>query len=207
VRRDEALAGFDLRARLAARARSMIGRRGPFEAAGDRFPGDCSGFVAAVYAAEGVSLRGLMQRAAPAERGGVRAAWLAAKAHGKVFGAATSPSPGDLVFWNDTYDRNRNGRADDRLTHLGIVEYVEDGTVYFLHRGGNGVARGVMTLSRPREATAADGRRLNSAIRAKTHPVKKAGLAGMLFAGFGRVASGAAGRQPPPGTSARAGAP
>jgi len=186
-RLDDDVAAFDLQARLAARARTYLGRRGPFQAAGQRFTGDCSGFVEAVYAGEGIMLRGLMQEAAPDEPSGVRAAWRAAKANGSVFGAKEWPAPGDLVFWHDTYDRNRNGRADDRFTHLGIVEYVEDGTVYFLHRGGKGVARGVMTPRRPDDASDGGGRRLNSAIRATTHPMKDGGLAGALFAGYGRI--------------------
>jgi hypothetical protein len=169
------------------RARSYLGRRGPFQAKGQRFGSDCSGFVEAVYTAEGLRLRDLMQRAAPNERSGVAAAWYAARAHGRVFGAGEWPAPGDLVFWHDTYDRNRNGRADDRFTHLGIVEYVEDGTVYFLHRGGRGVARGVMTPGRPDDPSDGEGRRLNSPLRATTHPVKDGGLAGALLAGYGRI--------------------
>lgn len=187
ARLDAGAEAFDLQARLAVRARSYLGRRGPFRAKGQRFGSDCSGFVEAVYAAEGVMLRDLMQRAAPEERGGVKAAWVAARENGRVFGQDEWPAPGDLVFWNDTYDRNRNRRADDRFTHVGIVEYVEDGTVYFLHRGGRGVARGVMTPGRPSEATDADGRKLNSAIRATSHPVKDGGLAGELLAGYGRI--------------------
>ncbi|HET8539253.1 MAG TPA: 1-acyl-sn-glycerol-3-phosphate acyltransferase, partial [Anaeromyxobacter sp.] len=179
--------GFELQARLAARAGSFVGRRGPFRAGGERFNGDCSGYVQAVYAAEGVLLRALMQRTAPDERGGVKAAWLAAREHGRLFGAEEWPAPGDLVFWHDTYDRDRDGRADDRFTHLGIVEYVEDGTVYFLHRGSNGVARGVMTPGRPNDASDGRGQRLNSQLRAKTHPVKGGGLAGALFAGYGSL--------------------
>jgi cell wall-associated NlpC family hydrolase len=177
----------DLGERLAARARTFLGLRGPFHARGERFNGDCSGFVAAVYAAEGLDLRGAMQRAAPTERRGAWAAWLAAQAQGSTFRADASARPGDLVFWHDTYDRNRNRKADDRFTHVGIVERVEDGTVHFIHRGGHGVARGVMTLARRHEATSADGRRLNSAVRARSHPVKSGGLAAELFAGFGRL--------------------
>ncbi len=185
--RDGAAAGATLRARIVARARAFLGRRGPFQAAGERFNGDCSGFAQAVYAAEGIDLRGRMQRAAPRERGGARAAWLAARADGGVFGAEASPEPGDLVFWHDTYDRNRNGKADDPFTHVGIVEHVEDGTVTFLHRGGKGVAWGAMTLGRRRHARAPDGRRLNSVLRAPSHPVKSGGLASQLFAGYARV--------------------
>jgi hypothetical protein len=186
VRFDDELALFEFEARLAARARSYLGRRGPFRSKGQRFGSDCSGFVEAVYAAEGLLLRDLMQRDAPEERGGVKAAWYAARAHGRVFRPPEWPAPGDLVFFSDTYDRNRNGRADDRFTHLGIVEYVEDGTIHFLHRGARGVARGVVTPDRPGEASEGD-RPLNSAIRARTHPVKDGGLAGQLLEGYGRI--------------------
>ena len=91
------------------------------------------------------------------------------------------------MFWHDTYDRNRNGRADDRFTHVGIVEYVVDGTVVFLHRGSKGVARGAMTPERPDERSAS-GVALNSTLRAKNPrldgvPV----LAGALFAAYGRI--------------------
>jgi hypothetical protein len=187
ARADDELAAHDLQARLAVRARSYLGRRGPFQAKGERFGSDCSGFVEAVYAAEGILLRGLMQRAAPDEGSGVAAAWEAARNHGRVFGAREWPAPGDLVFWHDTYDRNRNARTDDRFTHLGIVEYVEDGTVTFLHRGGRGVVRGVMTPGRPGEPFDPGGRRLNSPLRATSHPRKDGGLAGELLAGYGRI--------------------
>lgn len=182
-----ASADSGLQARIVARARTFLGRRGPFKAAGDTFNGDCSGLAQAVYASEGIDLRRLMQQAAPHERRGVKAAWLAASRSGRVFGAEAEPEPGDLVFWHDTYDRNRNRKADDRFTHLGIVEHVEDGTVSFIHRGGKGVARGVMTLGRAREASGPDGRRINSTLRARSHPVKRGGLAGELFAGYGRI--------------------
>jgi hypothetical protein len=181
------LSFFDLQARLAARGASWVGHRGEFRVGGERFNDDCTGFVEAVYEAEGVPLRALMRRAAPDERGGVAAAFRAMKSYGVVFGGGDWPAPGDLVFWHDTYDRNGNGEADDPFTHLGIVEYVVDGTVVFVHRGGKGVARGAMNPERPREE-AADGVRLNSAIRARNPRLEGVpALAGALFAGYGRI--------------------
>ena len=181
------LSFFDLQARLAARAASLVGHAGEFRIAGGRFNGDCTGFVEAVYEAEGVPLRAMMQRVAPDERGGVAAAFRAIEAYGVVFGAGTWPAPGDLVFWHDTYDRNRNGRADDPFTHVGIVEYVVDGTVVFVHRGGKAVARGAMDPARPGEASA-EGVIVNSPIRAKNPRLEgMPSLAGALFAGYGRI--------------------
>lgn len=179
---------FELQARLAARGASLVGHAAAFRVGGERFNADCTGFVEAVYALEGVPLHALMRRAAPGERSGVVAIYRAASAYGVVFGGGGEwPAPGDLVFWHDTYDRNRNGKADDPFTHVGIVEYVVDGTVVFLHRGGQAVARGAMTPERPGEK-AADGVALNSAIRRKDARLANVPvLAGALFAGYGRL--------------------
>lgn len=182
------LAVYDLHARLAARASSLVGATGGFRVGRERFAGDCSGFVEAVYQWEGVPLRALMRRAAPRDRAGVDAAWHAMEAYGSVTRDGEWPSPGDLVFWHDTYDRNRNGRADDGLTHVGIVLYVVDHTVVFVHRGGRAVARGAMDTRRPGEARSATGEEVNSYLRRRDPrldgvPV----LAGALFAGYGRL--------------------
>ncbi len=179
---------YDLQARLAARAASLVGHTTGFRVRGERFNADCTGFVEAVYAEEGVPLRPLMKAAAPSERSGVWAAYRAMQRYGVVFGGGGEwPAPGDLVFWRDTYDRNRNGKPDDGLTHVGIVEYVVDGTVVFVHRGSHGVARGAMTPDRPDER-AADGVALNSYIRGKGRRVEGVpALAGELFAGYGRL--------------------
>jgi probable lipoprotein NlpC len=182
------LAFVELQARLGARAASLVGHTGGFEAHGERFNRDCTGFIQAVDALEGVPLRALMREAAPGERSGVAAAHRTMQRFGKVFGGGGAwPAPGDLVFWHDTYDRNRNGKADDRFTHVGVVEYVVDGTVVFLHRGSSGVARGVMTPARPNER-AADGVVVNTPLRAANPRLRGTpALAGALFAGYGRI--------------------
>ena len=178
-----------LGSRLARRAASLLGEgRAPFVVGAERFNPDCTGFVEAVYQAEGIPLRLLMQRAAPAERSGVAAAWRAFEANGRTFGAGVRPRPGDAVFWRFTYDRNGNGRLDDGLTHMGIVEVVDGDAVTFLHRGGGGVVRGVMDLARPQLAREMNGRPVNSALRVKGAAWAGApDLAGALFAGYGRI--------------------
>jgi cell wall-associated NlpC family hydrolase len=181
------LAVFDLQARLSARAASLVGRTGDFRAGGERFPADCTGFVEAVYQAEGVPLRALLQRAAPDERHGVEAAWRAMRAYGAILPSGDWPAPGDLVFWRNTYDRDRNGRADDGLTHVGVVLYVVDGNVVFAHRGGHAVARGAMDPRRP-HAGSVDGAVVNTPIRKRDARLEGVPvLAGELFAGYGRI--------------------
>jgi len=179
----------ELSARLAARAATMLGHRAAFTLGGERFQADCSGFVAWVYQAEGVPLRRLGARAAPDERSAVAAAYFAARAWGVVFGGGGEwPRPGDLVFFRDTYDRNRDGRFDDPFTHVGIVEGIdEDGTVSFIHRGSRGVARGAMTLARPSERRDEHGRELNSILRRGRAKADGSTLAGRLFMGYARL--------------------
>ena len=49
------------------------------------------------------------------------------------------PRVGDLVFLDETYDRNGDGRINalDTLTHIGIVEEVKSGgTFIMLHAAG-----------------------------------------------------------------------
>jgi cell wall-associated NlpC family hydrolase len=168
-----------------------VGHAAAFRVGEQTFHPDCTGFVQAVYEAEGVPLRALMQRAAPRERSGVTAAYRTTERFGAVFGGGGEwPAPGDLVFWHDTYDRNRNGRADDGFTHVGIVEYVSDGTVVFVHRGGKAVARGAMTPDRPAVASEG-GTILNSPLRSKNPRLANVpSLAGALFAGYGRLDPG-----------------
>jgi hypothetical protein len=176
--------------RLAARAGALLGAARPFEVNDARFAPDCIGYVEAVYEAEGIPLRALMQRAAPRETSGVAAAFRAVEAYGVLFGGGGEwPRPGDLVFFHDTWDRDRNGHADDRLTHIGIVESVAHGTVTFLHLGGRGVARGKLDLDHPGAAHGPDGAVLNTPLRVKVRAQRPEIplLAGQLFAGYGRL--------------------
>lgn len=182
-------AGDALTDRLADGARALEGRgHAPFRVGRETFAPDCSGFVEAVYEGAGVPLRRLMREAAPRARSGVVAAWRALERYGRTFGAGISPLPGDVVFWRFTYDRDRNGRLDDGITHMGVVVGVDGDTVTFLHRGGAGVERGVMTLDRRDARRDADGRELNSPLRVKRRAWAGApDLAGELFAGYGRI--------------------
>jgi hypothetical protein len=145
-----------------------------------RVPNDCSGFVRVAYGKAGIDL----------VRGGfidgenaVSAIYRLATRQGAVH--QQRPRPGDLVFFRETYDRNRDGRRNDGMTHIGVVERVEpDGTVTFIHRGGQGVARSRMNLEHP--TTFREGREgpvLNDFIRPRSKR-ERAWLAGELFAGF-----------------------
>jgi len=112
-----------------------------------RLPDDCTGLVRIAAEPEGVVL---FDGNARVSDNGVTAIWRRARARGALH--KRRPRPGDLVFFRETYDRNRDGRRNDGLTHIAVVERVaSDGTVTFVHRGGKGVSRSRMNLWAPRD--------------------------------------------------------
>jgi hypothetical protein len=109
--------------------------------------------------------------------------WRFAAKHGRIYENGR-PLPGDLVFFKETYDLNRDGQSNDGLTHIGVVEDVEaDGTVLVIHRVARGVVRYRMNLGSPTQLTTSDGRRVNDWLRTEA-PGSKPRLTAELFAGY-----------------------
>lgn len=136
---------------------------------------DCSGFVNAAYARAGIDLEGL-NSAALFER---------AKKQG-VFHRRRIPRPGDVVFFDNTWDRNGDRRFNDKLTHVAVVEKVDDdGTITMVHKGGGAPSRTRMNL-RHRHTHKADGVTLNSFLRYKKSSDRRRvkHLTGELWRGF-----------------------
>jgi hypothetical protein len=149
------------RARAVAAASRAVGRT---------FGGDCSGFVLRVYGAAGIHLR-----LAPA-RSRSESLYRATR-------HTRRPRPGDLAFFHDTYDRDRDGRADDPFTHVGVVDSVAGRRITVVHVLGHTVVRTRMDLARP-----SDPRR-NGPVRARRADDARGTrtLAGELLAGFGAM--------------------
>lgn len=146
---------------------------------GHRFGDDCTGLVRAAYSRAGIDL---MTAAEPGDNG-VTAIWRFAARHGRIYTGGL-PVAGDLVFFKETYDLNRDGRANDGLTHVGLVDQVDaDGTVIVIHRVSRGVVRYRMNLAHPTSATSSAGRRVNDWLRAGG-PGNKPRLTAELFAGY-----------------------
>lgn len=158
---------------IVAAAQGFVGASS-LEVDGTRFRWDCSGLVEAVMARAGGDYAG--SSADMYER---------ARAEG-VLTHRRRPKPGDLVFFDDTYDRNRNGRRDDPLSHVALVEAVAaDGTATLIHLGSKGVVRIRMNLREPDIARTEDGRVLNDYLRARREgdSPRTRYLAGELWAG------------------------
>jgi hypothetical protein len=146
---------------------------------GKQFGDDCTGLVRGVYSQVGVDL---MSAGEPGDNG-VTAIWRFAARHGRIYTGGL-PVAGDLVFFRETYDLNRDGRDNDGLTHVGLVEGVEaDGTVTVIHRVARGVVRYRMNLAFRDSSTSPSGRKVNDWLRA-AGPGNKPRLTAELFAGY-----------------------
>jgi hypothetical protein len=159
-RPDPSLRGARLR--IVERARSHLGTR---------YAGDCSSFVRQVLREAGVEV-GPLQRASSMSE----SLHLASR-------SVRRPAAGDLVFFHDTYDRNRDGKLGDRWTHVALVEAVEGDRVWILHRGGKGILRLRMNLARPSDPAENDPVRFPN----RADPPGTRYLTGELFAGYGAV--------------------
>ena len=158
--------------KLPVAARSFLGAR-TLKHKGEVFRYDCSGFVTAVYHKVGVPLSGstkTMYALAKEKRSWRR-----------------KPQVGDVAFFDNTHDRNKNGRFDDPLTHVAVVEYIEpNGRMTLIHLGNKGVKRMYMNLQRPNVYKDKNGDIQNTYLRyRKSKKDKTPRLAGQLSNGFG----------------------
>ncbi len=168
----------DVRARIATAAAASLGER-PVVVDGQRFRFDCSGVAAGIYARAGVPLVG---PAAPDTKG----LYALVAARGSL--RRSHPLPGDLVFFDDTWDENGNGRDDDPLSHVGVVErVVDDGVVVFVHRAGGRILRSRLDPAHPHDHQDAAGRVRNHWLRAASG-ARRARTSGELFVAFGTLA-------------------
>lgn len=164
---------------VARRAGALVGTR--LSQVSREVPDDCSGLARLAYAAVGLNLT---QAAQPGDNA-VTAMYRLAELRGAL--SPGDPEPGDLIFFKETYDRNRNGRFDDGLTHVAVVESVDlQGTVTYVHRSGSGVTRGKLTVAQPQASFAADGSRLNDYLRPRSR-LSEAVLSGTLFVAYGHL--------------------
>ena len=143
---------------------------------GKNYRYDCSGFVNVSYARAGYDL-GLLNTSALYD--------LAKEED--LYHRRRRPLVGDVVFFDNTYDRNGNGKLDDPLSHVAIVESIdEDGTITLIHKGSSkGVVRIVMNLEHPETARSPEGKVWNSHLRGKSSkdPRGTEYLTGQLWVG------------------------
>jgi hypothetical protein len=149
---------------------------------------DCSGFVFAVY---NTAVTGIFEKQKNKIKGanGVRIIYNRLKKLQRIY-RKKIPQVADIVFFDNTYDRNANGVVDDELVHVGIVLAVNEmGTITFIHSSTSaGVTRGYANLSCPNEEKL-NGEPLNSSLRRQraSDPPDTRYCAGALIHAFGAV--------------------
>ena len=178
-----------LQERLVSSAQGFVGKR-TVEVGRRVFVPDCTGLVLAIYYAVGLDL----ERVYPRYRGNGVVRLHSALEDAKLVRRTATPEAADLIFWDNTYDENEDGKWNDALTHVAMVMEVDRlGTVVYVHYNyRRGVVLEQMNLRRPSLA----GERgpggawvpLNSPMRmAGTFAPGDPTLAGELFRDFGHA--------------------
>ncbi len=153
---------------IAAAAVSFLGDS-RIVVAGVTFRYDCSGLVEAALAKAGCPWTGSSAMLYDAAR------------EAGVLHHRKRPLPGEIAFFDNTYDRDKNGAADDLRTHSAVVTDVDaDGTVTMVHVASGGVSELRMNLLNPHDAAQNDYLRA----RSKRDSIGTEYLAGELWAGF-----------------------
>ena len=171
------------RSAIVRTAAKLVGAK-TIESKGRRIAYDCAGVTRAVFLKHGIDLYGSSEN--DPEANGVRLIHAHIRQQG-TFHQGPVVHPGDLVFFDNTWDYNGDGKVNDPLTHVGIVERQEpDGTVVFISLVAGAVERYRMNLALPHVHKTADGRTLNDYLRRKdvTDPANTNYLTGELFAQF-----------------------
>lgn len=162
---------------VASRAASLVGLKS-LKARFPKLPDDCTGLVRAAWADVELDL---LEGAEPGDNG-VSAMFRTAQRRDAL--VEGPPEPGDLIFFRETYDRNRDGRFNDGLTHVGVVEAVgDDGTITYVHRASAGVTRAKVNLREAARHATSDGTVINDWLRPRSR-LSPAVLGAELFAGF-----------------------
>ncbi len=118
-----------LRAKLIEGANALLGKT-DLAVRGRRFNWDCTGTVLAIYWYAGIDLAADFDKYGG---NGVSRLFHSLESRDLLYDTAY-PLPGDVIFWDDTYDANGDGRWNDELTHVGMaVETEGDGTISFVH--------------------------------------------------------------------------
>lgn len=173
-----------IRSAIALSASQLVGAR-TITSQGRQITYDCAGVARALFLQHGIDL--YSDASTDPKANGVKLIYSHIRRHGMLHQGPIA-DPGDLVFFDNTWDFNGDGQLNDPLTHVGVVEQVEpDRTVVFISRVSGSIERYRMNLDWPHVHKTSEGRVLNDFIRRKlpTDPEETNRLTGELFSAFG----------------------
>lgn len=140
----------NIQTKAAQKSKSLIGYKAKKIKVNNKFFNyDCSGLVAAAYYPFGIDLIDSV-KSLPDRNITIR---LYKKFYKKIIkNKSHIPNIGDLIFFQNTYDRNKNNQWDDGITHIGIVTKVDsDKTIHFVHLIRKGIMEHRMNLNLPKK--------------------------------------------------------
>jgi peptidoglycan DL-endopeptidase CwlO len=171
-------AGDEAQARqaLVDYAKSLLGVKRLSEMDG-RFKNDCSGFVNGVYALMGRKIKyKYVRQGRPLSE----SLYLTLNDRNLAY-SDLQPRTGDAVFFKNTLENSY-----DKVTHVGLVEEVQDdGTVVILHYGSGRVGRIKMNLRHPYDYKNDRGEIINDYLRKGGERQGREDLAGALYFKYG----------------------
>jgi len=179
----------DRQRRIVAAAHSMLGRT-TLVVRGRSFLYDCTGTILAIYYQAGIDLLPYFDRVSG---NGVMRLYKMGEQNNLLY-TTRYPQPGDVIFWDNTYDMNGNGKWDDPLTHAGVVVDVRpDGTIDYVHQNyAQGIVIEQMNLLHPAEYRRVENGRevvINSPLRMRSDVYMNPGMifSGQLFRCFAQL--------------------
>lgn len=113
---------------------------------GKKFNNDCSGLIYGIFWASDIDLQSKIMK----ETGNGVARLYKVMDKNDLIHKRKLPSPGDLIFWSNTYGR----WGSKPLSHIGVVVSVEkDGSIEFVHNNTylGAIRKESMNLYRPHE--------------------------------------------------------
>ena len=176
----------DIQGELIQGAQSLLGKN-EIIVRGKRFSMDCTGVVLAIYYHAGIDLT--KDFSSYTGNGVARLYYYLADQD--FLYDTLAPQPGDIIFWDNTYDQNEDGRWNDTFTHTGmVVQASEWGTIDYVHHNyRKGIVLERMNLKEPDvHEKEIDGSMviINSPMRMRSSPKGPGWLASHLYRDFGR---------------------
>jgi hypothetical protein len=179
--------GSDIRIALVEQAYALLGKN-RLQVRGRSFTLDCTGVVLAAYWGAGIDLSSPLSRYS----GNGVARLYGYLSDFDLLAEGSEAWPGDIIFWDNTYDRNGNGKVDDPLTHVGmVVSVAENGDIAYIHHNyRQGIILEKMNPLEPSTYSRQEGDKtviVNSFMRMRGSPEYDKNLSGELMRAWGRA--------------------
>lgn len=144
---------------------------------------DCSGLIQKIFKKNNIIIF-KKQALIPEDPTGVKIMYNTLRNYKKIYINPLQVKKGDLIFFSNTYDMNKNNKIDDILTHIGmVIDKDKEGTITFIHSTSKKIKYDYINLKDKHN------KKVNSFLRVKhkQDPMGTKYLTGELFTCFGTL--------------------